>query len=135
MEIFQSKYETLSGSSFGDVHAEARAIFLKYKKRTKRKPYLRSAYFSKDKVFLDLFWTHIWQKNWKDRTRRLILYPCALDLVERSRIPPLTKENPNNKHELLHRFAGRSKDKVQFYVQMKEDKREKQKHLISVFPL
>ncbi|MBL7053228.1 MAG: hypothetical protein ISS02_01000 [Candidatus Portnoybacteria bacterium] len=36
---------------------------------------------------------------------------------------PSSKENPNKKTEIFHRFAGITKDKELFYVQIKEEKR------------
>lgn len=42
--------------------------------------------------------------------------------------------NPNKKTEALHRFAGLTKDKELFYVQIKEDLRTDRKYFMSVFP-
>lgn len=47
---------------------------------------------------------------------------------------PKSKENPNEPSEILHRFAGTTKEKDLFYVHIKEDKRTGQKYLISIFP-
>ena len=95
---------------------------------------MRSAYFKKDKIFLDYFWQHLWQKNWRDRVRRLKYYPCALDMIRSSRVEPISKQNPNKPVEILHRFAGITKNKELFFIQIKEDRRTDQKSLISIFP-
>jgi hypothetical protein len=95
---------------------------------------LRSAYFKKEKVFLDYFWQHLQEKNWRDRTRRLQFYPCALDLIRNSRVRPTFQINLNNPSERLHRFLGMTKNKEAFAVQIKEDLRRKEKHFIAVFP-
>jgi len=95
---------------------------------------LRSAYFKKDKIFLHYYWEHLWAQNWRDRVRRLKYYSCALDLIKNSKSDPISKENPNKKSEILHRFAGTTKDKELFFVQIKEDKRSGEKHFMSVFP-
>ena len=104
-------------------------------RKTKRRPYIRSTYFDKQKVFLPLFWQHLHEKeNLKDKTRRLKYYPCALELIQKSRVEPISKENPNRQGEIVHRFAGSTPDNELFFVQIKEVKRTGEKWLISVFP-
>lgn len=133
-EYFRTKAEVISGTDYKEVHHKARAIYLAFKKRTKRRTYIRSAYFKTDKVFLDLFWEHLQQKNWRDRVRRLKLYSVALDLIQHSKIHPVTVQNPNKGSEVLHRFRGETKNKNRFIVQIKENKRTNQKVFLSVFP-
>lgn len=101
---------------------------------TKRNPYVRSTYFKKDKVFINLFWQHLNQKPRRDRKRRLKYYECAIDLLRNTPHEPETKPNPNGKNEIVHRFAGLTKDGDLFYVQVKEDKRSDNKYFMSVFP-
>lgn len=67
--------------------------------------------------------------------RRLKYFPCAIELIQKSRFEPESKENPNKRTEILHRFTGVTKENDIFFVQIKEDKRTGQKWLISVFPL
>jgi hypothetical protein len=55
-------------------------------------------------------------------------------LIKNSKFEPITKENPNKPSEILHRFAGVTKDNDLFFVHIKEDKRSGQKWLMSVFP-
>ena len=66
--------------------------------------------------------------------RRLKYYECAIDLLQNTPHEPETKPNPNGKNELVHRFAGMTKDGDLFYVQIKEDKRSDNKYFMSVFP-
>ena len=135
MKAFKTKTKKFSGSSFHEVNEKARQLFAKIKKKTKRRSYIRSVYFNKEKIFLDLFWSHLFEKaNWRDRVRRIKYFGCAVELIEKSRFEPKTKENPNKSNELLHRFYGISADNELFCVQIKEDKKKKQKFLISVFP-
>ena len=134
MKVYESDKNPISGTDYREVHKRARAVFKVYTARTKRTPYVRSAYFRKDKVFLNLFWSHLRGKNWQDRVRRLKLLPPALDLIRNSRQEPVSKQNPNNHSEILHRFGGMTKERELFYVQIKEDKRSHGKSFMSVFP-
>lgn len=70
----------------------------------------------------------------QDRLRRLKYFAAALDLIKNSPYDPTSKENPNKKGEILHRFAGITKEKDLFFVQIKEVKQTGQKYFISVFP-
>lgn len=134
MKTYQCRFNKLAGTDYKEIHSKALAVYKQIKSKTKRKPYIRSAYFNKEKIFLDYFWQHMWQKNWRDRNRRLRYYLCAIDLMKNSRVEPISKQNPNKPTEILHRFAGLSKNKEIFYVQIKEDKKTSQKHFMSVFP-
>ena len=134
MKVYQSKTKKLPGSSYSELYPKAFAIYKVIKRRSKRRAYVRSAYFNKQKVFLDLFWPHIHEKNWRDKVRRLRYYACALELIQNSKYEPYSLENPNKKSEMLHKFSGMSSEKELFYVQIKENKRTNEKFLISVFP-
>ncbi len=135
MKTYQTKVGKLPGTEFKEVHKKAFALYQKIAKRTKRRPYIRSSYFKKDKVFLALFWQHLWDKyKWQDRMRRLKFFEAALELIQNSHFEPKSKENPNKNGEMLHRFTGTTKEKDLFFVQIKEDKKTGQKYLISVFP-
>ena len=48
---YQTKTRKLPGTSYSEVRKQALAVFNEIKKRTKRKPYIKSAYFNKQKVF------------------------------------------------------------------------------------
>lgn len=84
---------------------------------------------------MGLFWQHLHEKNLRDKARRVAYFPCALELIQKTRCEPTSKENPNRKGEIVHRFAGSTPDNELFFVQIKEDRRTNQKWFISVFPL
>ena len=134
MKLYKTKVGKLSGKNYPDLYKKAFYIYKQIKQKTKRRPYIRSSYFRKDKIFLELFWQHLHQKNWRDRKRRIRYYPCAIELIRHSRIDSVSTDNPNNPSEILHKFSGITLDKNIFYVQVKENKRNNQKYLMSVFP-
>ena len=118
MIFYQTKINKLPGTNYSEVKGRAYLIFKQIKSKTKRKPYLRSVYFNKQKVFFDYFWNHLGQKkSVKEKTLRLKCLPCAIDLIKNSKIKPSSKENPNNTEEFLHRFYGQTKNKEKFAVQ------------------
>jgi hypothetical protein len=80
-----------------------------------------------------MFWQHLNQKSRSDRVRRLKYFPCGLDLLRNSYIVPESRSNPNNRNEIVHRFAGKTKSGEIFYVQIREDRRGN-KYLMSIFP-
>lgn len=131
---YKTKTEKLTGKNYPDLYKKALNLYKQIRRKTKRRPYVRSAYFKKDKIFLEIFWQHLHQKNWRDRKRRIRYFPCAIELIRHSRFDPESKDNPNDPSEILHRFTGITPSKNIFYVQIKEDKRNNQKHLLSMFP-
>lgn len=133
MKVYQSSAQTLSGENYIDLERKARKIYKEIASRTKRNPYVRSAYFKKSKIFIKPFWEHLNQKSQHDRRRRLRYYAVAIDLLRNSTREPLTKRNPNGDGQLVHRFAGQTKDGELFFVQVKEDKRTDGKYFMSVF--
>lgn len=135
MNIYQTKSAKLAGTNYKEVYGKAFGVFQRIRQKTKRRPYIRSAYFKKEKIFLGLFWQHLEDHfNQNDKARRLKLYECGIELIQRSRYEPTSKENPNKPSEILHRFMGITKNKEMFKVQIKEDKRSGEKFLISIFP-
>lgn len=121
MKFYQTKIEKLSGSDYHEVHKKAFELYKKVKKQTKRRPYLRSVYFNKDKKFLETFWHHLYEKkSLKNKVKRMKYFPCAIELIQKSRFEPSSKENPNKRTEILHRFTGATKDKDLFFVQRLE---------------
>ena len=131
---YQTKIKKLPGTSYGEVREKALSIFNEIKRKTKRKPYIRSAYFKKQKVFFDYFWSHLFQKSPKERMKRLRYFKAALEVIKGSKNHPTSQENPHKKGEILHRFAGLTRDRELFYVQIKEDKRSGRKYFMSCFP-
>jgi hypothetical protein len=71
MKVYQSKIRKLPGTDYSEVYPRAFSIFKDLKRKTKRKPHIRSAYFRREKIFLDYFWEHFHQKSSTDRVRRL----------------------------------------------------------------
>ncbi|HHD80158.1 MAG TPA: hypothetical protein ENK99_00910 [Campylobacterales bacterium] len=135
MKSYQAKVGKLTGTDYHEVHKKAFSLYQQIKRKTRRRPYVRSAYFKKDKIFLELFWQHLFDKgNWRDRMRRLKYFACAIDLIRKTTFEPESKENPHKRSEILHRFAGITKENDMFFVQIKENKRTNQKFLISIFP-
>lgn len=136
MQVYNTRVRKFTGTDFHEVHQKAWSLYIGIRKRTKRRTYVRSAFFNKNKIFLDLFWQHLFRKgNWRDRVRRMKYFGCAIELIEKSRFGPRSKENPNKSSEILHRFYGISADHELFCIQIKEDKKRDQKFLISVFPV
>lgn len=135
MEVYRTKVKKLPGTEFQEVHSKVTAFYKAIKNRSKRRPYIRSVYFKKGKIFLGLFWQHLYEKkHYRDQVRRMKFFPCAVELIRNTRYAPESKENPNKRSEILHRFAGVTSEGDFFFVQIKEDKRSGEKFLISVFP-
>lgn len=135
MAVFVSKHTLLPGSSYDEVVAHARKEFNTIRRLTKRQPYVRSKYFRGDKIFMTVFWDHVMQKHRGDRMRRLKLYKAAVDLLRNSTIQPAIPPivDPTQKGILLYRFYGRTKDGVEYCVQVKQDMRSGRKDFMSVF--
>lgn len=135
MKVYHAKTKKLSGTSYAEVYKKAFSIYLKIKKQSKRRTYIRSTYFRKEKIFLSIFWQHLHDKlNIRDKVRRVKYFPCAIELIKNTHFNPIVKDNPNKKSEILHRFIGITSDKEVFLVQIKENKNNNEKYLISVFP-
>ena len=133
MNVYNTKYPQLSRSSYNEVLKRARQEYNVIAHSTKRQPYIKSKYFSGEKVFLAVFWMHLMDKNQKDRTKRLRFYKAALDLLRNSQINPDTITSAEDQRMLLYRFYGITKDCSYFCVQVKEDTRTKRNDFTSVF--
>ncbi|HRY60346.1 MAG TPA: hypothetical protein P5096_03125 [Patescibacteria group bacterium] len=135
MKFHRTKLNKLVGSTYPEVYRNSQTFYKKIVSKSKRRPYIRSIYFNKEKIFLGIFWPHLFQKvGWGDRERRLKLFPCAIDLMQNTKFNPESKDNPNKKSEILHRFYGITPDDEKFCVQVKEDKKTDEKFFVSVFP-
>ena len=135
MNIYQSKYSSIPGTSYREVIKIARSSYHTIQKRTPRRAaYIRSKYLRKDKIFINQFWDHLNQKVPADRLRRLKLFLCGLDIIQNSPYKPEVSQNPSKNTELLYRFAGKTKNGELFYVQIKENKKNKRRYLMSIFP-
>jgi len=136
MKTFRTKSKKLAGTRWAEVYKKAFTIYKQIRAKSKRRPYIKSAFFKKDKIFLELYWHHLHEKvNLGDKTRRVKFFPCAIELVCKSTYEPESKENPNNRGEIVHRFAGITADDDLFYIQIKEEKRSGKKWLMSAFPV
>ncbi len=134
MQVYKTKAKPLPGTSYPEIKKKAFGLYKQIKRKSRRKPYIRAAYFRRDKVFLDTFWEHLFQKNFWDQMRRMKFFACGIELIQQSRTEPTSKENPNKRGEILHRFAGNTPNGEKFFVQIKEDKSSGKKFLISIFP-
>ena len=134
MIAYFTKIKKLPGSNYAEIKKSALFLFKAIEKKTKRRAYIRSMYFNKQKVFFDYFWKHLLQKNHKERVRRLKFFAAAIELIKNSRNHPITTENPHKSGELLHRFAGITKEGELFYIQIKENRRSGNKYFMSCFP-
>ncbi len=134
--IYQTKALPLAGTQYKEVYKKAYSLYDTIRKKSKRRSYVRSAYFNKEKIFLPLFWNHLHEKcNFRDKIRRVKYFPCAIELIENSTVDPESKDNVDRTSEILHRFAGKTKDGQLFFVQLKEEKRSGEKWLVSIFPI
>ena len=131
---YQSDKIKLAGTNYFEIRKQALFIFNQIKKKTKRRPYIRSSYFKKQKIFFDYFWTHLRQKPPRERFKRLQYFEAAIDLIKNSRREPTSKQNPNKRGEIVHRFIGVTVNKEQFSVQIKEDLKTDKKYFMSCFP-
>lgn len=135
MKVYKSKIGVLPGTSYSEAMRAARREYRLIQSHTpRRQPYIRSRYFTKDKIFVTSFWQHLNQKAPTDRFRRIKLFACAIDLLRNNTHDSEVMQNPNKPYESLHRFAGQTKDGEIFYVQIKENKKTNRKDFMSVFP-
>lgn len=132
MNYYKSKYSLISGSDIAEVIKNARKEYTKIQHLTRRQPYIRSVYFSKDKIFLSVFWHHLAQKHRAEKFVRAQLFLVAVDLMRKTTIEPETRITNG---VLLHRFMGESKEGIRYYVQVKQEKKSGRKDFMSAFPV
>ena len=132
MNFYQSKCRQLAGTDYSEVTKNARKEYAKVQKLTKRQPYVRSKYFSKDKIFITIFWNHLAQKRKGEQIVRAKLLLAAFDLLRNTTYEP---ESLFEKGDALHRFYGKTADGIEFAVQVKHDLKTGRKDFMSVFPL
>jgi len=69
MKAYKTKASKLAGTDFHEVRKKAFALYQNIQRRSHRRPYIRSAYFKKEKIFLALFWQHLFdKKKWQGRS-------------------------------------------------------------------
>ncbi|MDR1797863.1 MAG: hypothetical protein LBR44_10630 [Clostridiales Family XIII bacterium] len=133
-KYYHSKYPLLAGSTIDEITPKARKLYNALDKQTgRRMTYIRSAYFNNDKIFLQLFWEHLHQKQHSDRARRLKFYQCALDLIRNTRFDPDFKDKAVKGRVTYYRYYGKAKSGESFIVQIYKDKRGN-KYFLSCFP-
>lgn len=135
LQSYRCKTAVLKGSRFLDIMPQARQIFRTLQKQTKRRPHVRSAYFNKDKIFFDYFWQHLQRKLPSDRGRRLLYFPCALEVLHKSRHDPLTFVDSRYPNIIKHRFDGLTKNGQHFAVVIHQDRKTGKKQLLSIYPV
>lgn len=124
----------LPGHRFAEIMPQARTFFRAIQKRTKRRAYVRSAYFQKEKIFFDYFWEHLQRKSLPDRARRLRYLPCALELIRQTRHDPITFIDPRQPQLIKHRFLGITPSDGHFSVIILQDRKSGKKQLLSCYP-
>lgn len=129
---YRCKSGLIPGHNYVTIVKIARRIFNDAVGKTKRRPYIRSAYFKGEKIFLDNFWPHLIQKNPKDRFRRLQLLKAGLELLRCSKREPIFAQRNELGHEAFYRFLGKVAGQF-FVVQIKEDLKRRQKFFMSAF--
>lgn len=132
IRCYTCKSQLIPGRGYAEVAKIARKICNGLNPKSKRRPHIKSAYFNKEKIFLDNFWPHLNQKNPMDRKRRLKFFECAVELIQNSKGKPIFEMKDKISKEALYRFVGRVGNQY-FVVQIKEDLQRKQKFLMSVF--
>ena len=133
-KIYRSKYPKLKGTDYDEIIKNARQEYRKIQQLTKRQPYVRSRYFNRDKVFINIFWPHLFQKHRPDQARRARFFLCAIDLLRNTTNDPDTIFSKGSPGELLYRFIGESSEGELFYVQVRQNKKTSRKDFMSVFP-
>jgi len=107
IKVYKTKTKKLSGTDFREVNRKAHEIYARIKKKSKRRPYVRSAYFKKEKIFLELFWKHLYEKeNFRDKIRRMKYFGCAVELIQESHFNPISKKNLHKSGEILLGFTA-----------------------------
>lgn len=135
MKAYRSKYDVLAGTDYSEVTKNARKEYMKVQHLTKRQPYVRSSYFGKDEVFINIFWNHLAQKRKGEQIVRAKLLLAAFDLLRNTTYDSVNVFDSTNPQIILHRFAGETKSGIKFCVQVKQNKRTGRKDFMSVFPV
>jgi hypothetical protein len=134
MKYYKTKSHLVDGDQYKEVEKNARLIYKQIAAKSKRNPYIGAPYFNKEKVFIEIFWTHLFQKSKTDRKRRLRYFSCAIELMHKSTIAPDTCLNPNGNGNTLNRFYGTARTGHNFIVQISKDRRTGDKYLMSILP-
>lgn len=130
MGVYHTKCEALSGTSWKETHAAAKDAHKSYIGSARRRAYIRSPLFQRDKVFIDTYWRTLGTRNFRDRQRRLSFLPCGLELIKHAHFSK--QEVVESKRRYYH-FDGVTPAGKSFSVHIKEDGAGR-RYLMSVFP-
>jgi hypothetical protein len=131
IKYYQSRAVRISGTNYTEIREKAWALYRDIDVQTgNRNTYVRSVYFSKQKIFLKTFWNHLYDKRLGVRKQRMPYYAAAIDLLKNSHVAPVVYYRDNEKR---YRFYGLTRDGHSFIVQVKENKKGEKYHM-SVFP-
>ncbi len=133
MNQYIPRRNLLTGTSYHELERKARKLHSIIAHKTKRRAYIRSAYFGGRKVFIDSYWEHLMQKPKRERKERLRLYAASFETIENTRCAPTSRYNPNGNGDLLYRFYGVTKNNKEFCVQIKQDRRTGGLYFMSAF--
>ena len=133
-QYYQTTSPIIPGSNYAEVRRKALIYYSSIEKQTKRRPYIRSVYFKKQKIFFDYFWIHLAQKSAnKEKMRRLKLLAAGVELIKYSPHIFSVEENRNKRSEMLYRFLGKTCTGQLFFAQVKENTKTGHKYLMSIF--
>lgn len=128
------KTSKIKGTDYPEIYKKAFNFYKIIKKDcNKRRPNVRSKYFKNQKIFLELFWVHLHQKNIGERQRRVAFFPAAIEFIINSADKPCMVASSKSS-EIFYRFSAKAKSDEVFFIQIKEDKKSGQKWLMSIFP-
>ncbi len=129
------KTSKIKGTDYPEVYKKAYNFYKIIKKNcNKRRPHVRSKYFMNQKVFLELFWVHLHQKNTGERQRRVAFLPAAVEFILNSVDKPSMVALSSKSSEIFYRFRAEASNGEVFFIQIKEHKKSGQKWLMSIFP-
>jgi hypothetical protein len=131
IKYYQSRVARITGTNYTEIRKKAQALYHDIDVQTgNRNTYVRSAYFHKQKVFLKTFWNHTYDMRFGVLKQRMPYYWAAIDLLKNSHVAPEVEYGLGEK---FYRFYGITKDRHEFIVQVKENKKGEKYHM-SVFP-
>lgn len=133
MQYYRVKAPLIKGNSYSQIRNLSLQYYREIAHRTKRLPYIKSTYFGKRKIFLHHFWQHLFEKNPKDRMRRLRFFLCGIELIQTTQYQPEVITSKASNKETWYRFFGEALNEEKFVVQVKQTKKQ-QLFLMSIFP-
>lgn len=132
--VYKCKISAFYSSSYARVKKQAKNFFNSKTAHSRRSAYVRAPAWKKQKVFLGVFWSHLFDKKPAERMVRLRLLPCALEVLENSTYPFVTKTEPGNPNIFLHRLYGQTPAGQVFALQVKEYSNKQKLYFVSCFP-